>query len=78
MTILEQLIEAEQSAKQSRNEAAQLSDRLKVLTAELDSLKQKQQEQALDNKLRDELHKLTHDCFKSKGMISMLEAEVLS
>ncbi|XP_073998916.1 sarcolemma associated protein isoform X1 [Rhodnius prolixus] len=77
-TLRKQLIEAEQSAKQSRNEAAQLSDRLKVLTAELDSLKQKQQEQALDNKLRDELHKLTHDCFKSKGMISMLEAEVLS
>uniref|UniRef100_A0A023F690 Sarcolemmal membrane-associated protein n=1 Tax=Triatoma infestans TaxID=30076 RepID=A0A023F690_TRIIF len=73
-----QLVEAEQSAKQSRNEAAQLSDRLKVLTSELESLRQQQQEQALDNKLRDELHKLTHDLFKTRGMVSILEAEVLS
>ncbi|KAK9497592.1 hypothetical protein O3M35_004291 [Rhynocoris fuscipes] len=67
-----ELVEAEQVAKQSKNEAAQLADRIKILNAELESLR----EHALDNKLRDELQKLTHDCLKSKTIISNLQAEL--
>lgn len=68
-----QLLEAQQSAKQSRNEQAQLMDRIIALTAELES-----KNLSDDNKIKEKLFETQQECNKLKSTISTLQSEFMS
>ncbi|KAL1122675.1 hypothetical protein AAG570_003002 [Ranatra chinensis] len=63
-----QLIEAKQVAKQSRNEAAQLADRLRLLSSDLESRRD-------DNRTKEELDTLREDYCRLQTSIAALEAK---
>ncbi|BES89870.1 Hypothetical proteinA domain [Nesidiocoris tenuis] len=66
------LVEAQQREKQSKNEAAQLRDKIEALVAELESRPDAQD----GNKVLEELEESKQDCAKSKNLISRLESEL--
>ncbi|XP_066902174.1 ankyrin repeat domain-containing protein 26-like [Halyomorpha halys] len=68
-----QLLEAQQSAKQSRKEQAQMMDQIIALTAELESVNITD-----DNKIHEKLFESQQECNKLQNTISTLQSELMS
>lgn len=70
--LLGQLLEAQQTAKQCRNEQAHLMDKIIALTAELES-----KNVSDDNKIREKLFEKQHECNKLQNTLTALQSEFM-